>query len=182
MKRLILTTIGCVIASIAIARQQTMPVLPPPTHADTEVSTNVPCQIDALSIKEARLEFALHGTPSNNVESTIGPDRNGDGKLSFDEEGLKVEWVCGEFFVRGIGGVIIGNCETGTVSFVTYGPDTNGFVTAVLTIPIRRHKANPDWFYDPTWNMVRVTKRGIDEPMERVTVATKVAGFQIIVR
>ena len=68
------------------------------------------------------------------------------------------------------------------VSFVTYGPDTNGFVTAVLTIPIRRHKANPDWFYDPTWNMVRVTKRGIDEPMERVTVATKVAGFQILVR
>ena len=182
MKRLILTTIGCVIASIAIARQQTMPVLPPPTHADTEVSTNMPCQIDALSIKEARLEFALHGTPSNNVESTIGPDRNGDGKLSFDEEGVTVEWVCGEFFVRGIGGEIIGNCETGTVSFVAYGPDTNGFVTAVLTIPIRRHKANPDWFYDPTWNMVRVTKRGIDEPMERVTVATKVAGFQIIVR
>ena len=181
MKKLLLT-VGCLVAGVTMARQQTLALLPPPTHADTEVSTNVPCQIDAPSIKEARLEFALHGTPSNNVESTIGPDRNGDGKLSFDEEGITVEWVCGEFFVRGIGGEIIGNCETGTVSFVTYGPDTNGFMTAVLTIPIRRHKANPDWFYDPTWNMVRVTKRGIDEPMERVTVATKVAGFQIIVR
>ena len=178
MKRLILTTIGCVIASIAIARQQTMPVLPPPTHADTEVSTNVPCQIDALSIKEARLEFALHGTPSNNVESTIGADKDGDGELSFDEEGLTVEWACGEWVVSGNGEEGIG---TGA-SFVTEGPDTNGFVTAVLTIPIRRHKSNPGWLYDPTWNMVRVTKRGIDEPMERVTVATKVAGFQIIVR
>ena len=185
MKRLILTTIGCVIATLAIARQQTMPLLSRSTHADTEVTTNVSCQIDAPSIKETRVEFALQGTPSNNVESVIGTDKDGDGELSFDEEGLKVEWVCGEWFVRsGIGdwGLGIGNGETGTVSFVTYGPDTNGFVTAVLTIPIRRHKANPDWFYNPTWNMVRVTKRGIDEPMERVTVATKVAGFQIIVR
>ena len=63
-----------------------------------------------------------------------------------------------------------------------YGPDTNGFVTTVLTIPISRHKANPGWLYDPTWNMVRVTKRGIDEPMERVTVATRVVGFRILVR
>ena len=181
MKKLLLT-VGCLVAGVTMARQQTLALLPPPTHADTEVSTNVPCQIDALSIKEARLEFALHGTPSNNVESTIGPDRNGDGKLSFDEEGITVEWVCGEWFVRGIGGEAIGGGETGTVSFVTYGPDTNGFVTAVLTIPIRRHKANPDWFYDPTWNMVRVTKRGTDEPMERVTVATRVSGTLLQVR
>ena len=180
MKKLLLT-VGCLVAGVTMARQQTLALLPPPTHADTEVSTNVSCQIDAPSIKEARLEFALHGTPSNNVESVIGTDRNGDGELSFDEEGIKVEWVCGEFFVRsgsGDWGLGSGN----GVSFVTYGPDTNGFVTAVLTIPIRRHKANPDWLYDPAWNMVRVTKRGIDEPMERVTVATKVAGFQIIVR
>ena len=181
MKKLLLT-VGCLVAGVTMARQQNLALLPPPTHADTEVSTNVLCQIDALSIKEARLEFALHGTPSNNVESTIGPDRNGDGKLSFDEEGVTVEWVCGEFFVRGIGGEIIGNCETGTVSFVTYGPDTNGFVTAVLTIPIRRQKSNPGWLYDPTWNMVRVTKRGTDEPMERVSIGTRVAGTAILVK
>ena len=182
MKRLILTTIGCVAASIAIARQQTMPLLQQSTHADTEMTTNVSCRIDAPSTKELRVEVAVIGTPSNNIESVIGTDKDGDGELSFDEEGITVEWVCGEWFVRGIGGEAIGGGETGTVSFVTYGPDTNGFVTAVLTIPIRRHKANPGWLYDPTWNVVRVTKRGVDEPMERVTVATRVAGFQIFVR
>ena len=181
MKKLLLT-VGCLVAGVTMAWQQTLALLPPPTHADTEETTNVPCRIDAPSTKELRVEVAVHGTLSNNVESTIGTDRNGDGKLSFDEEGVTVEWVCGEFFVRGIGGEIIGNCETGTVSFVTYGPDTNGFVTAVLTVPIRRQKSNPGWLYDPTWNMVRVTKRGTDEPMERVTVATRVAGTAILVK
>ena len=177
MKKLLLT-VGCLVAGVTMARQQTLALLAPSTQADTEVTTNVSCPIDAPSTKEFRVEVALIGTPSNNVESVIGTDKDGDGELSFDEEGLKVEWVCGEFFVSGNGEEGIG---TGA-SFVTEGPDTNGFVTAVLTIPIRRHKANPGWLYDPTWNMVRVTKRGIDEPMERVTVATRVVGFRILVR
>ena len=112
----------------------------------------------------------------------IGTDKDGDGELSFDEEGFTIEWVCGLWIIGGNGEEGIGNGETGTVSFVTYGPDTNGFVTAVLTVPIRRQKSNPGWLYDPTWNMVRVTKRGIDEPMERVTVATRVAGTAILVK
>ena len=103
MKKLLLT-VGCLVAGVTMARQQTLALLPPPTHADTEVSTNVPCQIDAPSIKEARFEVAVHGTLSNNVESVIGTDKDGDSKLSFDEEGITVEWVCGEWFVRsGIG-------------------------------------------------------------------------------
>ena len=177
MKKLLLT-VGCLVAGVTMARQQTLALLAPSTQADTEVTTNVSCQIDAPSTKEFRVEVALIGTPSNNVESVIGTDKDGDGELSFDEEGLTVEWACGEWVVSGNGEEGIG---TGA-SFVTEGPDTNGFVTAVLTIPIRRHKAKPGWLYDPTWNMVRVTKRGIDEPMERVTVATKTSGTMLIIR
>ena len=188
MKRQILTTIGCVVASVATARQQTIPLLPPPTHADTEVTTNLPCAFDHPAMKEVNFTVAADGTTSNNVEVNVGTDRDGDGELSFDEGEFTVEWVCGEWFVRGAGsgigdwGLGIGNGETGTVSFVTYGPDTNGFVTAVLTIPIRRQKSNLGWLFSPTWNMVRVTKRGIDEPMERVTLGTRVSGTLLLVR
>ena len=102
MKKLLLT-VGCLVAGVTMARQQTLALLPPPTHADTEVSTNVPCRIDAPSTKELRVEVALIGTPSNNVESMIGADKDGDGELSFDEEGLTVEWACGEWVVSGNG-------------------------------------------------------------------------------
>ena len=94
MKKLLLT-VGCLVAGVTMARTIRPAQLAPSPYADTEVTTNVPCRIDAPSTKELRVEVAVQGTPSNNVESTIGTDRNGDGKLSFDEEGVTVEWVCG---------------------------------------------------------------------------------------
>ena len=74
----------------------------------------------------------------------------------------------------------IGNEEHAPI--VTSEPNTNGFVTAEVVVPIRRQRSNPDWLFDPTWNMVRVTKRGVDEPTERVSIGTRVAGTAILVR
>ena len=181
MKKLLIV-IGCLAAGAAGARQQNLAQLAPSQFTDTEVSTNVPRALDLPSLKEYRIGLGLVGTPSNNVEVALGHDADGDGKLSLDEAAISLAWDCGEWMVRGEG---TGNREVGTgngFSFVTDGPDTNGFVTAAIDVAVSKHRAKPAWLYDRTWDLVRVTRRGVDDPEERVTLRTRTAGTVLFVR
>ena len=181
MKKLLMT-VGCLAACAAMARQQNLARLAPSTYADTEASTNVPCVLDLPTLRQYRLALGLVGTPSNNVEVALGHDADGDGALSLDETALSLAWDCGEWMVRGEG---TGNREVGTgngFSFVTDGPDTNGFVTAAIDVAVSKHRAKPAWLYDRTWDLMRVTRRGVDAPEERVTLRTRTAGTVIFVR
>ena len=181
MKKLLLT-VGCLVAGVTMARQQTLALLAPSPFADTEVSTNVPYALNDPALRQYGLSLGLVGTPSNNVEVALGHDADGDGVLSLDEAAISLAWDCGEWMVKEEGR---GNGEEGRengVPIVTSEPDTNGFVTAEVVVPIRRQKANPAGLFDPSWNMVRVTKRGVDAPTERVSIGTRVAGTAILVR
>ena len=181
MKKLLIV-IGCLAACMAMARQRNLAQLAPSQFADTEVSTNVPCVLNDPTLRQYEILLGLIGTPSNNVEVALGRDADGDGELSLDEAALSFAWDCGEWMVKEEGR---GNGEEGRgngVPLVTSEPDTNGFVTAEIVVPIRRQRSNPDWLFDPTWNMVRVTRRGVDEPTERVSIGTRVAGTAILVR
>ena len=177
MKKLLLT-VGCLVAGVTMARQQNLARPAPSQFADTEVSTNVPCALDLPSLKEYRIGLGLVGTPSNNVEVALGHDANGDGELSLDEAAISLAWDCGEWIIGGNGEEEIGN----GVSFVTSEPDTNGFVVAEIAVAVSNHKAKPAWLYDRTWDLVRVTRRGVDDPEERVSLYTRVAGLMILVK
>ena len=65
---------------------------------------------------------------------------------------------------------------------MTSGPDTNGVVSASVDVAVSNHKSKPAWLYDRTWNLVRVTRRGIDDAQERVSLYTRVAGTLILIR
>lgn len=181
MKKLLLT-VGCLVAGVTMARQQNLARPAPSQFADTEVSTNVPCVLDLPTLRQYRLALGLVGTPSNNVEVALGHDADGDGALSLDETALSLAWDCGEWMTRGIGDQGLGIGEEGQAQLVTDGPDTNGFVTAAIDVAVSKHRAKPAWLYDRTWNLVRVTRRGVDAPEERVSLYTRVAGTVIFVR
>ena len=181
MKKLLLT-VGCLVAGVTMARQQNLAQLAPSQFADTEVSTNVPCALDLPSLKEYRIGLGLVGTPSNNVEVALGHDADGDGVLSLDEAAFSLAWDCGEWMARGIGDSGLGIGEEGQVPLVTSEPDTNGFVVAEIAVAVSNHKAKPAWLYDRTWDLVRVTRRGVDDPEERVSLYTRVAGLMILVK
>ena len=181
MKKLLIV-IGCLAAGAVGARQQNLAQLAPSQFADTEVSTNVPCALDLPSLKEYRIGLGLVGTPSNNVEVALGHDADGDGVLSLDETALSLAWDCGEWCVRGIGDQGLGIGEEGQAQLVTDGPDTNGFVTAAIDVAVSKHRAKPAWLYDRTWNLVRITTRGIDETFERVFLETRVSGTLLFIR
>ena len=178
MKKLLMT-VGCLAACTAMARQQNLARLAPSTYADTEASTNVPCVLDLPTLRQYRLALGLVGTPSNNVEVALGHDADGDGVLSLDEAAISLAWDCGEWMVKEEGR---GNGEEGQAQLVTDGPDTNGFVTAAIDVAVSKHRAKPAWLYDRTWDLVRVTRRGVDDPEERVSLYTRVAGTVIFVR
>ena len=171
IKRLVI--IVCLAAIAAEAHQLRAARLAPPSHIDTEVTTNVSCNLNLLSLKEYRLSLGLVGTPSNNVEVVLGHDADGDGILSIDEAALSLAWDCGAWIAAGQGGEI---------TPLTGGPDTNGVVWAVVAVDIRRHRANPSWMYSDTWDLLRITARGIDAPLERVVLSTRVSGTLILVR
>ena len=178
MKKLLIV-IGCLAAGAVGARQQNLAQLAPSPYADTEVSTNVPCALDLPSLKEYRIGLGLVGTPSNNVEVALGRDADGDGTLSLDEAAISLAWDCGEWIGRGMRDEGWGMRD---VPLVTSGPDTNGVVMAEIAVAVSNHKAKPAWLYDRTWDLVRVTRRGVDDPEERVSLYTRVAGLMILVK
>ena len=172
--------IGCLaVAGAAQAREQQLAQVAPSHYVDTEASTNVPFNFNLPSLKKVDFGVALVGTPSNNVEFVAGHDSDCDGKLSLDERALWLAWDCGEWFLGGKGYEGWGMSD---LPIVTGGPDTNGVVWAHVEVDVRRHKSNPRWLYSDTWDLVQVTRRGVDDPQERVYIRTRVSGFMLKVR
>ena len=165
--------IGCLAAGAAEARTVRPARLAPSPFADTEASTNVPCAFDLTSVKSYRLSVDFVATYSNNVVVSYGHDGDRDGCLALGERSLEIGWDCGAAFVRGLGGEATPEVE---------GPDSNGVVRISLFVPIKAHKANPEWLYDRSWDLVRVTRRGVDDPQERVSIRTRQSGLSVIIK
>ena len=178
--------IGCLTAAGAAEAHQLKPArLAPSPFADTEVSTNVTCNLNLPSLKMYRLALGLVATPSNEVEVVIGADADRDRRLSFDEQGVVLACDGGEWILGGMRNEVWGMSEAVSEEgwrFVAGGPDTNGVVWAHVEVDVRRHKSNPPWMYSETWDLVEVTRRGVDDPQERIVFGTKTSGTLLILR
>ena len=166
--------IGCLAAAgAAEAREQHMAQIAPSQYADSESMTNRTWNLNLPSLKQWSTSIELVGTSSNNLEFAIGHDANRDGRLSFDERSWWIAWDCGEWVAGGL---------VGAFEPVTGGPDTNCVVWAHVAVDVRRHKSNPPWMYSETWDLVEVTRRGVDDPQERIVFGTKTSGTLLILR
>lgn len=178
--------IGCLAAAgAAEAREQHMAQIAPSQYADSESMTNRTWNLNLPSLKQWSTSIELVGTSSNNLEFAIGHDANRDGRLSFDERGWWIAWDCGEWILGGMRDEVWGMSEAVSEEgwrFVTGGPDTNGVVWAHVEVDVRRHKSNPPWMYSETWDLVEVTRRGVDDPQEQIVFGTKTSGTLLILR
>ena len=166
--------------------------LPPWEHADTEVTTNCPFSFASPFVVDFRLAMEFESTPSNNVQIAFGRDADADGVLSADETGMIFAWDCGEWILFG----------TNALPFASSpAVDTNAHKTVLWDLQFKRKVPKrllltengipllPDlemdpapWFYDRTWNMVRLTARGIDDSAESFTVDLTEKGGLIFLR
>ena len=157
---------GCLFAAFVSASSFAveLPVLPQSDFADTEVSTNFTFAVGGRSNRRLVFSLELQASPSNNMEVAIGCDADEDGQLSLDETALVVGYDCGEWFVR-----------TAARNSVTYS-----YVTDSGTF--RRAYEVRSRQIDPSWNLVKVTRRGLGVANENIAIDLIESGFGVIMR
>ncbi len=195
MKGYVPMVLVTLIAASAWGRAAVPAALPPAVHADTETVTNVPFAV-ALDVAGClSFDLVCHATPSNNVEVAFGRDTDGNGMLDVGEEDCIVGWDCGAWFVReGADGeplaAVPEQSPTGDVRMFSWrlwvGADgtpsrldaraDGDAVFGTLA------DAPPAWLHSPSWNLLRLTGRGIDAPLESFSVAVTPDGTMFFVR
>ena len=141
-----------------------VPALPQSEFADTEVSTNFTFAVGEGSNRRLVFTVELEAAPTNNVEVAIGCDVDEDGSLSLDEAALTVGYDCGEWFVR-----------SAANDSVTYSDAADSGIFR-RTYEVRsRH-------IDPSWNLVKVTRRGLAVSNENVSFTLVESGFGLTIR
>ena len=184
-------TITCALMC-ASAFGAVMPQLPEPVHADTEVWTNVPCAQLLSDVREFETVLDFTGTASNCVQVAFGCDENGDGDLSWNEEGVVIGWRAGDYFIEDVkGGRMFREASGATnttrrIAFrVAAGED--GVKSASVVCDgaakfVEVLSGDLRWLYDRGWNIAKVTRRGVDSPGEIVLVESDHGGMKFIVR
>ena len=170
--------------------------LPPAVHADTETVTNVPFATALDAAGRLSFDLVCRATPSNNVEVAFGTDANGNGVLEPEETDRVVGWDCGSWFTRkGADGAC--QMENGEWKI------ENGVEPEVRTLSWRvrvgadgtpsRFEATADGSpafadlplestYSPSWNLLRLTGRGLDASLETFTFSVTPDGTTFIMR
>ena len=138
--------------------------LPAPEFADTEVSTNFTFVVGEGSNRRLVFTVELEASPTNNVEAAIGCDADEDGLLSLDETALMVGYDCGEWFLR----------SAANDSVMCYDVADSG--TFRRTYEVRSR------YIDPSWNLVKVTRRGLGVSTENLSFSLVESGFGLTIR
>ena len=182
-----------VLTMSALASPSVPVSLPPVVHADTETTTNVAFAAGIPYSGRFALALECLATPSNNVQVAFGTDANANGVLDLEETELLTGWDCGAWFVQN--GFDAPRQRTGAEP-----PDAAGsFAWEVRLspsgVPVRASflgngapvlndvsTARPTWLYSRSWNMLRLTGRGLDASGESFEVSILSDGFTIILR
>ena len=138
--------------------------LPASEFDDTEVSTNFTFVVGEGYNRRLVFSLEIEASPTNNVEVAIGCDADEVGLLSLDETALMVGYDCGEWFVR----------SAANDSVMCYDVADSG--TFRRTYEVRSR------YIDPSWNLVKVTRRGLGVSNENVSFSLVELGFGLTIR
>ena len=181
----------CSIFFMIEAREILLPQTPVSTYEDTESS--ISAQLPALeeNDREFSLSLSLMATASNHLEVAFGLDKNRDGELSLDESELSIGWSCGKWFFsdRRSDVTDVTDADGGEKSLV-WRIRLNGerkAKRAIALVDSQEVLADAmgkccSSYFNPQWNMVRVTSCGIDRPAENVKIVSTADGLSIRVR
>ena len=175
------------VTATSLAERIAPPTLPASAFTDTEASTNIVMTPLACS-RTFSVALALDATASNCVEVAVGNDpAHLDGDLAPSGESLRLGWDCGNWFLSAPGlanRVEIAPVQTEVRKTLTLrlGVNSNGAVRDVslldggATLPVGP-LALP---VASSWNMLRVTVRGIDPALGDLVVRHSPDGTRLI--
>ena len=151
------------LAAVA-ARLQHLPSLPPGELPNSEIVTNIVLDVDAARLENLLLTLELLSSESNSLSIAVGAAA-GD---SLTQEEADLEWGCdcAAWFVREI---VSGNVATNEASLTGFTRFTGlkiveGFANPVNPAnPVRKTLVINKRQFDPTWNRLRIVKRGLGD-------------------
>lgn len=165
--------------------------LPRSEFADTEASTNVLFALGPRGVRNIRFALTFVGTASNNVQVAFGRDWNADGVLAATETGFAFEWDCGGWTVRGPSGDGLRAAAVTTNAVKDLRWDLRLWRRRPNGLTVRENgeevfadfaRQPANWLFDPDWNIVRLTVRGVDAPVEEAYVGLNIQGYLLHVR
>ena len=157
MRFAVIAALNLLASAPAFATRVDVPSLPPSAYADTEAATNIALNVNAARLEKLMLSVTFDTCETNEVLVAIGADTDENGDLSFDETALLYGCDCGAWYRADL--------RTGAT-----GPaDSNGLV-------IGKNQ------FDPSWNIVKVIRRGLGEIDESVFVDEERVRFDIRIR
>jgi hypothetical protein len=177
------------------AKQISVSPLPVSPYADTEVSTNIVFNRHRSDVKEFELKFTLDCSPSNCIQVALGTDADGDGDLSFAETQAVYGWRNGRYFIEDvIGGKryehsVKSEDRIGIQAFTVNMQTTRDYLPKTFLANIdgasvftNLATTVPSWLYQPEWNLMRITRRGISTPSEWLNCKIDYSYFYITIR
>ena len=180
----------CAAATAVFALPPVRPVLPPVVHDDTETATNV--SFAAWQDCAGKFNFSLtcRTTPTNNVQVSFGTDADGDGVLSLAESDLVAGWDCGAWFVQeGFdGGRVESAAGSGDLRTLAFTVGLNARTSSPVSVTATVDGASvftglaPSMFYRRSWNMMRLTGRGLDGSSELLEVRVVPGSLSVFLR
>ena len=180
-------------ASAFAGARVVVPPLPPSEFADTEVSTNVAVNGRRSDVKTFAVGLELAGSVSNSVQVAFGRDADGDGDLAPGETALVLGWRTGRWFVEDVrrGARHFEQASAaGAPRFLRMSVRMDG-----RTVPGRAAFTNesgacfaaladpaPAFLFDRTWDLAKVTRRGVAPPGEWCRVGSDYRKLAISLR
>ena len=193
--RVLIFAADLALAVVAYAgRSVDMGPLPAWDCLDTEVSTNAAFAVGGPDNRYLTFELELYATPSNNVQVAFGRDADGDGDLALEETGLVLAWRGGRYCVENVPEseriVEASVSESGTTRFLqmrvmtdrVLEPRAASFMSEAGPCFADLSDSAPDWLYRPDWNLLKVTRRGVDSSSEWCRVECEYRKFVIRIK
>ena len=162
-------------------------------YADTEVATNCPLTIAKNPIENVRFSLSFLGGASNNVEVAFGRDANTNGVLEICERGLELGWDCGEWFIRSLAEpesrYACQPASTISLKQFAFFMHVSDYVPKTLACRENGVRLDwcfdagiPRWMFDPAWDTLRLTVRGVGGGGESLSATVEVEGTEISLR
>lgn len=178
----------CILVMIGAVKAADVSALPDSPFPDTEVSTNVVLSVGNENTRVFSLTLELDASVSNCVEVAFGCDRNADGVLDRLETDALVGWDAGAWFYRdrrdGSGDACARSDGHRTLLWnlaLTPALRAKELVATDGGSPVFPRQV-PATLFDPAWNLMRVTARGLEPSAALVVTQTRVHGFTVRLR
>lgn len=179
------------LAGSAPAKEAFIGEQPVSTSLGTEVSTNVPFNVSRNDTKTFTVEMEQNGGVSNNVQVAFGQDLDGDGDLAPDESDLVLGWRRGSCFIEDVEG------EERRFADSTEGVSRVSLEMTVKTDDVFRPRRAaftnelgecfsdlgvPEYLFKTNWNLLKVTRRGVDAADEWCRITSTYRSFAVHIR